>query len=95
MLGFLDIQAGHAQNRFFNGLEEWLTGVTQLIDEPGLADDILYVSAKTGAGIDALQDRLRRAAGYRDLGEGAFTARQRHVDALRRAARHFDMNQLI
>ena len=59
-------------------------------DELGLADDILYVSAKTGAGIDALQDRLRRAAGYKDLGEGAFTARQRHVDALRRAARHFD-----
>jgi hypothetical protein len=35
VLGFLDIQAGHAQNRFFNGLEEWLSGVTQLIDEPG------------------------------------------------------------
>jgi hypothetical protein len=34
VLGFLDIQAGHAQNRFFNGLEEWLSGVTQLIDEP-------------------------------------------------------------
>jgi tRNA modification GTPase len=59
-------------------------------DAPGLADDILYVSAKTGAGIDALQERLQRAAGYRDLGEGAFTARKRHVDALRRAAAHFD-----
>lgn len=35
VLGFLDIQASHAQNRFFNGLEEWLTGVTQLIDQPG------------------------------------------------------------
>jgi hypothetical protein len=35
VLGFLDIQASHAQNRFFNGLEEWLSGVTQLIDEPG------------------------------------------------------------
>jgi hypothetical protein len=35
VLGFLDLQAGHAQNRFFNGLEEWLSGVTQLIDEPG------------------------------------------------------------
>lgn len=35
VLGFLDLQASHAQNRFFNGLEEWLTGVTQLIDEPG------------------------------------------------------------
>ena len=31
--GFLDLQAGHAQNRFFNGLEEWLSGVTQLVDD--------------------------------------------------------------
>jgi tRNA modification GTPase len=58
-------------------------------DAPGLADDTLYVSAKTGKGMGALQERLRRAAGYRDLGEGAFTARKRHVDALRRAADHF------
>jgi hypothetical protein len=34
VLGFLDLQAGHAQNRFFNGLEEWLSGVTQLVDDP-------------------------------------------------------------
>lgn len=32
VLGFLDIQAGHAQNRFYDGLEEWLSGVTQFID---------------------------------------------------------------
>ncbi len=49
----------------------------------------LALSAKTGAGIDALRERIRELAGYRDLGEGAFTARQRHVDALGRAARHF------
>ena len=33
VLGFLDIQAGHAQNRFFDDMEEWLWGVTQLIDK--------------------------------------------------------------
>ena len=33
VLGFLDLQAGHAQNRFFNELEEWLSGVTHLIDK--------------------------------------------------------------
>jgi len=33
VLGFIDLQAGHAQNRFFNELEEWLSGVTQLIDK--------------------------------------------------------------
>jgi hypothetical protein len=33
ILGFIDLQAGHAQNRFFNELEEWLSGVTHLIDK--------------------------------------------------------------
>ncbi|WP_150910149.1 MotA/TolQ/ExbB proton channel family protein [Marinobacter halotolerans] len=35
ILGFLDIQAGHAQNRFYDGLEEWLTGVTNLVGRAG------------------------------------------------------------
>ena len=30
VLGFLDLQAGQAQNRFFNDLEEWLSSVTRL-----------------------------------------------------------------
>jgi len=49
----------------------------------------IRLSAKTGDGIDALHERLRAAAGYRNLGEGAFTSRKRHIDALRRAANHF------
>jgi hypothetical protein len=32
VLGFVDIQAGHAQNRFFNEMEEWLSGVTRLVE---------------------------------------------------------------
>ena len=50
----------------------------------------INLSAKTGAGIDALHDRLRELAGYKNLGEGAITARKRHIDALNRAAEHFD-----
>lgn len=38
ILGFLDIQANHAQNRFFNELEEWLSGVTQLVNQTGGGD---------------------------------------------------------
>ncbi|MFQ5938256.1 MAG: flagellar motor protein MotA, partial [Acidiferrobacterales bacterium] len=30
VLGILDLQAGHAQNRFYNNLEEWLSGMTHL-----------------------------------------------------------------
>jgi tRNA modification GTPase len=48
------------------------------------------LSAKTGAGVDALHARIRDLAGYRHFGEGAVTARKRHVDALRRALKHFE-----
>jgi tRNA modification GTPase len=61
-------------------------------DAPGIVSEdppVINVSAKTGAGIDDLRQVIRRVAGYRDLGEGAFTARRRHVDALQRAASHF------
>jgi len=39
ILGFLDLQAGHAQGRFYNELEDWLSGITelQLADAPGTA----------------------------------------------------------
>lgn len=53
-------------------------------------DTVIRLSAKTGDGIDVLRTHLRELAGYQDLGEGAFTARQRHVEALNRAAAHFE-----
>ena len=30
VLGFLELQAGHAHGRFYNQLEEWLSGITEL-----------------------------------------------------------------
>jgi tRNA modification GTPase len=59
-------------------------------DAPGLRKDEVWLSAATGAGIDALRQRIRELAGYENRGEGAFTARRRHMIALRRAAGHFD-----
>jgi tRNA modification GTPase len=56
--------------------------------EPG-KPGVIRLSAVTGEGVDALRERLRELAGYENLGEGAFTARQRHLDALRRASAHF------
>ncbi len=35
ILGFLDIQAGQAQSRFYNELEEWLSTITELRGEAG------------------------------------------------------------
>jgi len=47
------------------------------------------LSAKTGEGLPTLRQHIRKLAGYENLGEGAFTARKRHLHALERAAMHF------
>ncbi|KRF01180.1 tRNA modification GTPase MnmE [Frateuria sp. Soil773] len=49
----------------------------------------LWASARTGAGLDALRDRLKQLAGA-GSGEGAFSARRRHVLALQQVARHLE-----
>lgn len=41
-----------------------------------------FVSAKTGAGIDALRSTLLEVAGWDDSGESLFVARERHLRAL-------------
>jgi tRNA modification GTPase len=59
-----------------------------LQEAPGDVDNVVSLSAiddAGGAGVDGLRRRIRQLAGYENLGEGAFTARRRHLDALRRA----------
>ena len=46
------------------------------------------LSALTGAGVEALEAWLLKAAGWQPHGEGLFMARARHVDALRTARTH-------
>lgn len=48
----------------------------------------IRVSAKTGAGMDALREWLLESAGWQSAGEGLFLARERHLSALRRAEGH-------
>ena len=52
------------------------------------ADTALPISAKTGAGLAALREHLKRCMGY-DAGQvGTVSARARHLEALQRAERH-------
>ncbi len=48
----------------------------------------LFVSAKTGAGIDLLRAELLAIAGWHQGAEDLFMARERHLVALRQAAQH-------
>jgi len=56
---------------------------------PQAREGSIELSAKTGKGLAALRQHIRKLAGYENLGEGAFTARKRHLHALERAAAHF------
>jgi len=64
VLGFLDLQAGHAQNRFYNELEEWLSGMTKLssgaLQVEGDATVPAYVQALLEQTADGLE-RMQRA----------------------------------
>ena len=68
----------------------WLHNKADLLDgRPALPADALYVSARTGEGLEALHARLLALAGAgAGADEGAFSARVRHLDALAAAADH-------
>jgi len=64
---------------------------SDLATMPGLPDDgghHLALSARTGAGLDALRRLLLQLAGWHASPDGLFIARARHVDALRQTAEH-------
>jgi tRNA modification GTPase len=46
------------------------------------------LSVKTGDGLELLREQLRQAAGLQPAGEGSFSARRRHLEALARARQH-------
>jgi hypothetical protein len=67
ILGFLDLTAGQAMNRFFNELEEWLAGLTRLssgaLGGDGDSSVPVYVQAlleQTAENMEALQRVLSR-----------------------------------
>lgn len=58
-------------------------GIPRAFDDNG---PVFALSAKTGAGIEALRAHLKRLAGLDEVPAGAFSARRRHLDALARAS---------
>ena len=50
----------------------------------------IYLSAKTGAGLDLLRDELKRRAGLEGAGEDVILARTRHLEALTRTVRYVE-----
>ena len=47
---------------------------------------VIILSAKTGSGMDLLREHLKQCMGFQNEGEGNFSARRRHLQALEAAA---------
>ena len=85
ILGFLDLQAGQAQNRFYNDLEEWLSTQTRLtrasaaiVESEGDAAPVsAYLTAvleQSTDGIEKLQRTIRRSEESRSETNAAILA---------------------
>jgi hypothetical protein len=81
VLGFLDLQANQAQNRFYNELEEWLSSFTRLQSGAGLIETDqsvpAYVSAlleQTADSLDRLQRTLTRGEENRRAADQSLAA---------------------
>jgi len=79
------LPAGVPVTLVFNKID--LTDGRARLDETA-APPRVFLSARTGAGLDLLRSHLKAAVGYRETESGTFAARRRHVDALNRARQH-------
>ncbi len=62
-------------------------------EQAGFENGILRLSAKTGAGVEALREHLKALMGFEGTSEGSFLARRRHLDALDSAQQHLDVGE--
>ncbi|HCJ27971.1 MAG TPA: tRNA uridine-5-carboxymethylaminomethyl(34) synthesis GTPase MnmE, partial [Pseudomonas sp.] len=63
-------------------------GATLSVDPDG--HTTLSLSARSGEGLEMLREHLKHCMGYDQTAESSFSARRRHLDALRQAAEHLD-----
>jgi tRNA modification GTPase len=76
------LPAGVPVTLVFNKID--LTGAPPRLDAAGTPPRV-FLSARTGAGLELLREHLKTSAGYRESEAGAFSARRRHLDALGRS----------
>ncbi len=99
VLGFLDLQAGQAQNAFFNELEEWLSGLTRLSSGLGGGDSDQSVPAYIQALLEQSAENmseLQRTLSRGEEGRASAMVYQRDlVDRLSVLTDHMRLEQEV
>ena len=85
-----ELAAGVPHTLIFNkiDLSGRAAGLSEDNGQPAVA-----LSVHSGAGLDALRQYLKQSVGYSAHTDGSFTARRRHVEALRCAYEHVEAGQ--
>ncbi len=79
------------QNQSAHVIEVW--NKQDQMTHPG-PQDRLYISAKSGFGIEALKKGILQILGWESHAEDLILARQRHIDALNKALKHLMNSQV-
>jgi hypothetical protein len=89
VLGYLDLQAGQAQSRFYVDVEDWLSGMTRIGGGGALADGDQSVPAyiqalleQTAESLENLQRTMARAEENRVQANAGFNALAEHLVAI-------------
>lgn len=67
-----------------------LSGEAVALDTCADGHVTLSLSAKSNAGLDLLREHLKACMGYQQTTENSFSARRRHLEALRQASSHLE-----
>ncbi|HEX5321761.1 MAG TPA: flagellar motor protein MotA [Stellaceae bacterium] len=99
VLGFLDLQAGQAQNRFYNDLEEWLSTYTRLSSGPfgdgGDGSVPAYIQALLEQTADSLDNLQRIMTRSEESRVGANVSLSALGDRLATLAEHIKSGQVL
>jgi hypothetical protein len=99
VLGFLDLQAGQAQNRFYNDLEEWLSTYTRLTSGPfgdsGDGSMPAYIQALLEQTADSLENLQRILARGEETRVAANTTLAGLTDRLAVLGEHMRAGQTL
>ncbi|HWB52527.1 MAG TPA: flagellar motor protein MotA [Stellaceae bacterium] len=99
VLGFLDLQAGQAQNRFYNDLEEWLSTYTRLssgaFGDSGDGSVPAYIQALLEQTADSLENLQRILARSEESRIGANNTLAGLFDRLSTLSEHMKAGQML
>jgi hypothetical protein len=89
VLGFLDLQAGQAQNRFYTEVEDWLSTTVR---DLGVEGDLRNVGAPAGEFRVAIE-RLKETIGEAGAGKAATAAMANLAEAIHGLVNHMRTEQ--